>query len=286
MQKITSSLLFIALISPSLAFGQITERPLGRAQAEILRNEPRNQMIRGSTTQTLPRELLHTSSTKQLGFCSQIEKAFITIDSKGTAGTEKRDEATKQQVNKKVETEKQIDILRTENEAKRKAQIAELMKRASTTEQKLVIEKFTTALEEALNKKNDAIDELLIAHRNEIDTSMGSRKVEVDKALTVLTASIEAAKAQAKADCANNVDGNTVRNNLKTAIEKAQRNFKDTLSSLEKSKNAIEISRQTKKAEIKKIDDTFKKSIDTARVDLKQTLTTKRTTTSSTSPRR
>ena len=272
MKKIFSTLVLVSLCIPSLAFGAI---PIIRP--ELLREDGRTPM-RASTTREQLREPRIASSTKQLGFCTQIEKALITINNKGMMGAEKRTEAMNNQADKREDRRTDVDMRRTENQAKRKSQIEELTKRATTEEQKLAVAKFSTALTEALSVKNKAIDTLLATHRAEVDKAVASRKAEVDKALATLTSSIEAAKTQAKNDCANNVDGNVIRTNLKNSIQKAQENFKSSVTSIEKVKDISEASRNLKKAELKKIEETFRKSVESARNDLKTAFRTPRTT--------
>ena len=272
MKKIFSTLALVSLCIPSLAFGAI---PIIRP--ELLREDGRTPM-RASTTREQLREPRIASSTKQLGFCTQIEKALITINNKGMMGAEKRTEAMNNQADKREDRRTDVDMHRTENQAKRKSQIEELTKRATTEEQKLAVAKFSTALTEALSVKNKAIDALLATHRAEVDKAVASRKAEVDKALATLTSSIEAAKTQAKNDCANNVDGNVIRTNLKNSIQKAQESFKSSVTSIEKVKDVSEASRNLKKAELKKIEETFRKSVESARNDLKTAFRTPKTT--------
>ncbi len=272
MKKIFSTLALVSLCIPSLAFGAI---PIIRP--ELLREDGRTPM-RASTTREQLREPRIASSTKQLGFCTQIEKALITINNKGMMGAEKRTEAMNNQADKREDRRTDVDMRRTENQAKRKSQIEELTKRATTEEQKLAVAKFSTALTEALSVKNKAIDTLLATHRAEVDKAVASRKAEVDKALATLTSSIEAAKTQAKNDCANNVDGNVIRTNLKNSIQKAQESFKSSVTSIEKVKDVSEASRNLKKAELKKIEETFRKSVESARNDLKTAFRTPKTT--------
>lgn len=272
MKKIFSTLALVSLCIPSLAFGAI---PIIRP--ELLREDGRTPM-RASTTREQLREPRIASSTKQLGFCTQIEKALITINNKGMMGAEKRTEAMNNQADKREDRRTDVDMRRTENQAKRKSQIEELTKRATTEEQKLAVAKFSTALTEALSVKNKAIDTLLATHRAEVNKAVASRKAEVDKALATLTSSIEAAKTQAKNDCANNVDGNVIRTNLKNSIQKAQESFKSSVTSIEKVKDVSEASRNLKKAELKKIEETFRKSVESARNDLKTAFRTPKTT--------
>lgn len=277
-QKTLTALLLGTLLTPFLAFAQPAPQAPVRAE---LRDNARNQIMRSSTTKELAREPRTATSTKQ-SFCSQIDKVLITLDNRGSSTTEKRTEILKKQADNRNEHRGQVDARREENEAKRKSQIAELTKRATTNEQKLAITKFSTALEEALTIRNKAVDALLVKHRAEIDNVVASRKAEIDKAHATLTASLEEAKTQAGTECANSVEGSTVRNNLKMSIQKAQETFRATVSSVEKVKDVGETRKAEKKEELKKIEGTFKKSIETARDELKMALKASRPTESST----
>jgi ribosomal protein S21 len=112
----------------------------------------------------------------------------------------------------------------------------------------------------------------LISHRDEIDSAVIARKDFINKALTTLKTDIETAKTKAKSDCVSGVPGKTVRIDLKNSIQKAQKNFKKTVSSLGAIKESVTVNNDTKKTELKKIEDAFKKSIEQARVDLKNAL--------------
>ena len=99
MKKIFSTLVLVSLCIPSLSFSQTGAMPI---QPMLLR-EDRPAPMRASTTREQLREPRIASSTKQLGFCTQIEKALITINNKGMMGAEKRTEAMNNQADKREE---------------------------------------------------------------------------------------------------------------------------------------------------------------------------------------
>jgi len=226
---------------------------------------------------------MRASSTNQgLGFCSQIDKVLVSVDARGSTSGVKRTEALDNRSEKREDKRSDIDIRRAENEVKRNNQFEELAKRVTTDAQKAALEAFRTSMTAALAERKKTVDAILLAHTTEVDTVMAARKAGADKALVTLKADIETAKTQAKSDCANNVAGDTVRTNLKNAIQQAQEKFRDTLKSLEKVKDVSQASREARKQELQKAEDTFKKSVELAKNNLKTALKASRPAATST----
>lgn len=299
MKKLFSTAIITSLFIPSLLLAQTNEQ--GVSPNQMMRAVPvRGTLLRegvdnlrkplqASTTRGMmerqPRDG-RASTTPQNGFCSQIDKALIMINERGGTAAAKRADGQAARENKRTETRSEVDTHRSENNAKKDAQLAELNKRATTEEQKNAIATFTKSLTDALTIRNKAVDALLLAHRNDVDAAVASRKEAMDKALATLSSDIEKAKTQAKTDCANNLQGDVVRNTLKTSIMKAQETFKTTVGTIEKVRDVSEASRTAKKDELAKIEATFKKSIDAARNNLKETMKQSRQLQASTSPQR
>lgn len=283
MKKLLSTMLLSSLFIPTLIFAetdgevsQETEKPrpvlyMRSTSSPVQkiqdrreeRPEPKNALRQNATTTRLK----NASSTRELGFCAQIDKLLVNIGNGAQTSGEKRVENIEKREDKREVKRTEIDTRRDENETKRKSQLEELTKRAKTDEQRTAITAFTTAIDKALEIKKAAIDAVLLAHRNEVDALIATRKTAADKALTTLTSDINNAKTKAKTDCTNSVAGETVRTNLKDSIQKAQLTYRITMRSLPKEIPEAKI--DTKKEELKTIEETFKKSVEQARNDLK-----------------
>lgn len=297
MKKLFSIAIISSLFIPSLLFAQANEQ--GSTPSQQMRTMPvRGTLLRdgvdtlrkplqASTTRGImerqPRDG-RASTTSQNGFCSQIDKVLVMINERGGTAAAKRADGQATRENKRTETRSEVDTRRSENDVKKNAQLAELNKRATNEEQKNAIATFTKSLTDALTVRNKAVDALLLAHRSDVDAAIASRKEAMDKALATLSADIEKAKTQAKTDCTNNVQSDTVRNTLKTSIMKAQETFKTTVGAIEKVRDVSETSRTAKKDELAKIEATFKTNIEAARNHLKETMKQTKQLQASTSP--
>jgi len=223
-----------------------------------------------------------SSTNRNVGFCSQIDKALVYLDTKAINFGEKKEDAVNNRTEKREDHRSEVDTRRADNEVKRNNQLEELSKRATTDAQKAALEAFRTSMNTALTERKKTVDAILLAHRTDIDKVVAARKTGAGEALVTLKADIEAVKTQAKSDCTNNIAGDTVRTNLKNAIQKAQEKFRETMKSLEKVKDVSEASRETRKQELQKAEDTFKKSVEDARNNLKAALKASRPVATST----
>ncbi len=269
-QKTVLLVFFTSLTFPTYTFAQIITNNTKEHRQNTAKQITINNLSRkGPSSNNNPA----TSSSQKLGFCSQIEKALVVIDNKTDTTNKKRAANNNKEKNGSThDMFAKVEMQRTENETKRKEHLAELVRRASTTEQKRAVEKFATILTDAVTTRDKAIDSLLSVHRNEMNMLEFSRMREKDKAFAVLAAAIEDAKEQAKKDCVNNIDGDTVRNNLKSSIEKSQRIFKAQIASIEKINTINPNDTQLKKDSITKIENEFKANMENARMSLKSAL--------------
>lgn len=282
MKKTLVSLILGSLLFPYITLAQeaeTTTAPVrvmpvsaqleGRERAPLRQQErtlEKRMELRASSTLPLK------AAAKNLGFCQEIDKALAYIDTKSIKMEDKRNDNLTNRGEKREEIRTKVDEKREENDTKRKSQMEELAKRATTDTQKQAVTAFQTAMEKALASKKAATDAVIASHRTEVDNIVTSRKGEIEKAITALKTSIEAAKTKAKSDCAGGTTAEQVRSTLRASIEKAQGDFKTTVTSIEKVKDVSIASKENKKIELKKIEDTFKASMEKAKMDLKAAL--------------
>jgi hypothetical protein len=265
MKKLLSSLLLSSILLPSFV-------------SAITLSE--KETLKKTDTHSTSTSQQPASSTQKLGFCAQIDKAFVYLDNKAMGRGEKKELKASQQNEKNKEARTEANIHPNENNTKREKLIEELTKRASTTEQKAALTNFITAMNKATLDKTTATDALIAAYKNEVAKISSTRKATIDTALTTLTTDIEAAKAKAKSDCKNNVQGELVRKNLKDSLQKAQEKFNATIAPLQK--NAPTTTVELRKKELQVIEDTFKKSVERAKNDLKASFIKKTNTATTT----
>jgi hypothetical protein len=268
MKKIFSTLILGSLLLPTLVSAvepsQGKDRGMLQNQTERRMEKKEARELNASTTR--PRM---SSSTKEMGFCAQIDKIIVQIGNNGSTSGEKRVENIEKRTEKREVVRTEVDTKREENDSKRKAQLAELTKRATTDEQKAAIATFTETIEKALADKKTATDAILAAHRKEVDQLVLTRKTTLEKALTTLKSDIDTAKKKAVADCANNVSGESVRTTLKDSILNAQKTFRTTTQSIQKDTQSEKMT--DRKKELQAIDEQFKKSVEQAKNNLKST---------------
>ncbi len=276
MKKLFSTLILTSLLLPSLvsALQPVYRSGEGRLNASTTaqgnikdRKMEATTEFRKNASTTRPKM---ASSTKEMGFCAQIDKALVSISTKGLNPAEKRAENIVKRDEKLEDVRTQVDTRREENNVKRKGQLEELSKRATTEEQKKAVTNFTMVIDKALVDKKTATDAVIAAHRKNVDQVIATRRAAADKALTTLKTNIELAKTKAKSDCAANIGGDTVRKNLKDALQIAQETFRTTVSALQK--DILPVKNGEKKAELRAIEEAYKKSVDQARKDLKAAL--------------
>ncbi len=284
MKKLLLTLILSSLTAPSLLFALPStymaseeysqqERKVTN-QANKIKKEATQETSHMSLPSTHPRV---ASSTKEIGFCSQIDKILIRIGTQELTSKEKKDTSIRNH-EEKEKTPTVLDIRRIENETKRKIQFEELSRRATTTEQKQALATFKVTLEKAVLDRKKSIDSLILLHRNEIDERRAIRDDITKKNVDILTTTINAAKKQALKDCTHGKPGSEVRANLKEAILQAQKTFKDTTQLQKKDLPILQIT--TKKKEMEIIETTFKKTIEEAKSNLQASFKVSVTSTS------
>jgi hypothetical protein len=89
MKKIITACLIGSLVSPlaSFAYDNLPTNEGMPLRQELRRNELQKREDRSVGTST---RLRVASSTKSLGFCSQIDKVIVKVDSLGSTATEKK----------------------------------------------------------------------------------------------------------------------------------------------------------------------------------------------------
>lgn len=270
MKKIFSTFLLYSLVTPSLVLA-LTPPPTKEDEAY--------QREKGKTYQKIEQQKV---TIKELGFCEQIDKALVYIDTKSANIEGKKVEKIAEKDEKVQEPRSQKNSSFDDNDAKRRVQFNELIKRATTTEQKNAVAKFTETLNNALTTKKVATDTVIAAHKKEIDQILATRRSSTEKALATLKAAIEVAKTKAKADCKNNVSGDIVIKNLRSSIQEAQSAFQATTRPLAQDTRTEKY--DTRKKELQAIEETFKKSVLQSKKDLQASFNQQAHPTGSTTP--
>jgi hypothetical protein len=207
----------------------------------------------------------------QATFCSQIDNVIIALSEKTTPVKKSQEKQTISQERGQDPLLKLVAIQK-ENNTKRQIQIEELTKRATLPNQEIALRTFTASVTEALIIKDKATKTIILSYQKEIDRASTTKKELFDKALETLMTDIKTAKEQAKKDCLKNSNDKNIQKNLKDAINTAEKRFKAVISLIEKNTVIPVESKNTRKAELTRIEDAYKRSLEQAKNNLKQTL--------------
>jgi hypothetical protein len=206
------------------------------------------------------------TTTEASGFCSRIESVFIQVKMQTPDTEELKGGNTKALRAQEKSIEKSLSITKGQD-LSRNTLINELTKRATTNEQKEAIEQYSSSTKNALIIRNEALSKTLASYQLLLASSSRSQKNATEKARMTFKTSLEEAKTKAVTDCTSGVPGNTVRDNLKKAIEEAQKTWKASMKNIQQEK--IAHTKNSYKEQVLQIEKTYKQSMETARKNLK-----------------
>lgn len=213
-----------------------------------------------------------TTSPKDASFCSSIDQHLSKIAIKKVSQEKSQPQKTKP--NTLVGN---IDAKKVEVTALRKTISQELGKRATTSDQKYILENFIKNVEEANAKKDLAIKNLLAS--STLTTEDKNTKASLfKKANETLEASLQKAKDTAKTSCANGTDDATVKKTLKNDIEEARKAYEKEIASL-KNNQEEQKNKELLKKQVDTVLSDYRKTVEEAKVTLKTELRKQATTT-------
>ncbi len=207
------------------------------------------------------------------GICVQIsdlsDKKIAAAEDKQTKFQTKYTEQLKQYEEKQIAADTKLQEKRDEAENALLAKISAFSETASTTEQKKAVSDFQTAIESARTARKTSLDSAIKAFRDGVASSSDSRKSTIDTALLTFQTSVTSAFEKAKTDCANSVSPQTIRANLKLALNGAQEKLKADKLSVSKVGATTSVLAKTRKQAVAKIVSDYKAAIRKAKADLR-----------------
>lgn len=157
----------------------------------------------------------------------------------------------------------------TEHQAKR---TEKLLAKAPTGTQKIALEAFQTAVQNAVKARREAFDLAQTTYRAGVDAAVSQRTSTLNVALTTYKAAVKQAKEKALADCSAGVDQKVIKTNLKTALKTAEKAFKEQRKPADNVGEVIKKLLAVRKEATKKAMDTFHTALEKAKADLKTAL--------------
>lgn len=150
-----------------------------------------------------------------------------------------------------------------------------LQNKAQNDEQKAAVAKFIQTMQTAVKTKNDAVDAILTQLRAEIQTQNNERKSEIDSQIDSYKNAVASITNQVKADCAAGKDAKEIRESYRTQIKQAREQFQNRERNREEFNAEIKTLKDAKKTEVQKILETFKKTVEDAKTELRAAFPTK-----------
>lgn len=206
-------------------------------------------------------------------FCSEWNEIDAKISSKiterETMFETKKENRITDLGSKWAEIDAKREAKRLEADTVLSTQIASLNTKATTDAQRQAIANYETSVKNALEVRRVAIDEIIKDYRSNINTAIENRNEIAGSAVDEFKASVNSAISDISAQCENDVSTRDIRENLKSAMEQARENLKNTIKSQDP-KTSIEIYETQTSEKMKIVQEQFKSSLETARIELKQ----------------
>ncbi len=204
--------------------------------------------------------------------CEQIgvaaTKLQYNLETKKQAATDKR---VDKQGSFAENQQKRSDILtqqRQQWDANRAENFEKLRASAKTDEQKAAVEAYIAAVSNAVTIRRTAYEGAITSYRTDMTALLAKQRGQSDGAAAIFKSQIDQAVVKAKASCQGGTPVKDVLSTLKTDVQHAQNAYKQSRKTSDV-RPQIEALTQTKRTAIKAATDTFLKSTEQARNDLK-----------------
>ncbi len=221
-----------------------------------------------------PRPSLPTELSKG-DFCTNITKITELKDSMLGKISTKVDTKSQEHSEKRDDKHQKKDDIKSENHEQRNNDLTKrfeaLRAQATTDAEKTAVETFITQVTAAETAKRIAVDTLTAQERARVDAKVKEKTGLTTTGISDLKVKLDAALAKAKADCASGVASATVKAELKKTMESAHSSFRDIRQD-KTIPDEVKKLRDLHQTETKKIEDTFKTSLESAKTELAKTL--------------
>lgn len=163
--------------------------------------------------------------------------------------------------------EKRLEA-RTRAEANRETRLDQLEARATTTEQKAAVATFRETIEALVTARRKAVDSAVSTYRNSVDQSITTRGTSSGVARTTLQSAVDSVLAQAKTDCDNGLELQTIRMNVNNGIKTARQQFAEAVKGLDKTREAVTEASRIRREAVAKAEADFRTAYEKAVSDL------------------
>jgi len=235
----------------------------------------------------LPQTILAASTTKpvrepkepkvvQNKFCENIDNRLSNSSrqlSERESELQTRTEKREAEMNaRRGDKDTKVEDRRAEALTRQEKKFNSVLSKATTTEQKLVLQEFRAGVQAAVEVRQKAMDDARDEFRKGVDETVTDRQGQMDNALTVRQTAIDSASAKAKSDCASGVESQTVRNTFQASIKSAQETFKASISGLKDGKDDIKSLTETRQVAFEKAQTDFRNTLESLKKTLQEKL--------------
>ena len=259
-----SLIAFLALTfvfpSVSLAIGNAPSqeaRDARKAEIQEARDAKKEEIQANRTEKTCA---TITSQAEQIQ--NRLTERIAKLTQKRTETENNIQERVAQRATKRIERRTKWEEVKTTNWEK-------LQSKAQTDEQKSAVAKFIETMQTAVKTKNDAIDAILTQLRAEIQTQNNERKSEIDAQIATYKNAVASITSQVKTDCSAGKDAKEIREYYRTNMKQAREIFQNRERNREEFNAEIKALKDTKKIEVQKVLETFKKTVEDAKTELR-----------------
>ncbi len=158
---------------------------------------------------------------------------------------------------------------RQKQDEQRNAWYSKLEAAADTDAKQAALASFRTTVEASVEARRLAVDNAIETFRVAVDGAVSAKGTARAETATAFTTAVTAALDQAKADCAAGKDAKTVRSSFQAALKEAREVIQSDRNEVQKLGDQIRGFADTKRVAIQTATDTFHKTLDKARADLK-----------------
>ncbi len=209
-------------------------------------------------------------------FCQAITTQTERIKNRFTERINQRNQ-------KRTATETKIEQKRAtrlakinQNREQRKVKLAEVWKKletkAQTDEQKTAVKKFEQSIQTAIDTKNTAMAKIVTDYRVAVKNEFQKRRSEIDAQITSYKNSSFSIVDQITTDCSNGKNAKEIRENYRNTIKEARTKFQTSGKTFNTLKDDLATLRENKKSEAQVVRETFKKSLEDAKAELRTSL--------------
>lgn len=256
LKKITIALPLLALVfSPST----VLARESGAIEPTV---EPKKTTTNSQTTEN-----------KCLAIDKIASKIQTQLDERKSKVESKRTSLAAESSSKQAERDKELAAKRAEWDAQRQENFERLRSKAITSSQKEAVENYVDAISEAITVRRSANDVALATYRAELEALKATLKQSVETNISTTSSNISQAVSDAKAACEGGESSvDTIRQNLKKALEAARTQSKTNRQSTVKSEQLKAIVTKRNEA-VKANAAAFEQATKEARENLKAAIT-------------